>query len=87
MNEKNFVSLQSETKRIHHETESTDCLRPAGAGGGVQAQYGADYYHRTGDTVYTYSDIAFYNWWDFEQMLLRRECITVGAWMANPINH
>ena len=45
----------------------------------VQAQYGADYYHRTGDTVYTRSDIGFYNWWDFEQRLLRRENITISS--------
>ncbi len=51
---------------------------------GAQAQYGADYYHRTGDTIYTYSDIAFYNWWDFEQMLLRRESFLTGNISPTP---
>ncbi len=52
---------------------------------GVQAQYGADYYHRTGDTVYTRSEIGFYNWWDFEQRLLQRESIAVGGISPLPL--
>ena len=38
-----------------------------------QAQYGADYYHRVGDTVYTRSEIGYYSWWDFELMDSLRE--------------
>ena len=49
----------------------------------VQAQYGSDYYHRTGDTIYTRSEIGFYNWWDFEQMLRLRESISVGSGMGS----
>ena len=45
----------------------------------VQAQYSADYYHRTGDTIYTYSEIAFYNWWDFERMDSLREPMDYGG--------
>ncbi len=49
------------------------------AGAGVHAQYSADYYHRTGDTVYTRSEIGFYNWWDFERMDSLREPMEFNA--------
>ena len=55
------------------------------AAAGAQAQYSADYYHRTGDTVYTRSEIGFYNWWDFEQMLRLRESIVVGCAYFSPV--
>ena len=49
------------------------------AGAGVHAQYSADYYHRTGDTIYTRSEIGFYNWWDFERMDSLREPMYYSA--------
>ncbi len=36
---------------------------------GARGQYGSEYYHRTGDTVYNKSVIGYYYWWDFDQLV------------------
>ncbi len=46
---------------------------------GAQAQYGDEYYHRTGDTVYIRSEIGFYNWWEWEQLLADRDLFYMVA--------
>ena len=47
---------------------------------GAQAQYGSEYYHRTGDTIETYSEIAYYKWWDFDYMLSLGERIYIDGY-------
>ena len=42
---------------------------------GAQAQYGSEYYHRTGDTVYNKSVIGYYYWWDFDQLIQNRDLV------------
>ena len=44
---------------------------------GAEAQFSDYYYHRTGDTVYIRSEIGYYNWWDWEQLINDR--VVFGA--------
>ena len=48
---------------------------------GAQAQYSDYYYHRTGDTVDIYSEIAYYKWWDFEYMVNLRARISADIFI------
>ena len=36
---------------------------------GLRAQYYNEYYHRTGDTVYYRSEIAYYKWWNAHELM------------------
>lgn len=49
---------------------------------GAQAQYSSEYYHRTGDTVYNKSEIGFYNWWEFEQLVQNRDIFGYQSFIA-----